>query len=122
MCECVASGVYLIVCVYVCMRLRNFSSQYFQSLAISFFARRFFLVGFSFYSTVYACFFPNYFVRLLFKQGNYDKKLISGMEIIIGTVKKVNVPSKKTLFTRHGARNGMPIPSSRWLQTALTTK
>lgn len=34
----------------------------------------------------------------------------------------MNVPSKKTLFTRHGARNGMPIPSSRWLQTALTTK
>lgn len=55
------------------------------------------------------------------KQQN-DDKIIFWNEIIIGTVKKVNVPSKKTLFTRHGARNGMPIPSSRWLQTALTTK
>lgn len=61
------------------------------------------------------------FCFFFMKQEN-DDKIIFWNKIIIGTVKKVNVPSKKTLFTRHGARNGMPIPSSRWLQTALTTK
>lgn len=62
MCACVASGVY--VCVYAIEKL--FFSIF--SISLSFFARKFFSVGFSFHLTVYACVFLFQLFRTVISQ------------------------------------------------------